>query len=120
MAEAVIRQMVYAQTRLFLASIDSAGLHVDPNAPPRNDVLSILEMHSIRSYRHRARRVTKDDLKTYEWVFAMDNTVLAELQTLPDRHREQGAQEARIRWSGLGMRGSATCKTYAHWCVARR
>jgi protein-tyrosine-phosphatase len=55
---------------------------VDPNAPPRNDVLSILEMHSIRSYRHRARRVTKDDLKTYEWVFAMHNTVLAELQTL--------------------------------------
>ncbi len=91
MAEAVFRQMVREAGLEDQIEVDSAGIgnwHVGD--PPHRGTREVLARHNI-PYDGRARQVTRADLKTFDYVLAMDYENLADLQSLA-RGNSQGTR----------------------------
>ncbi|KAI1921739.1 Low molecular weight phosphotyrosine protein phosphatase [Ophidiomyces ophidiicola] len=95
MAEAVFRDLVARRpptttttttTPLAFDTIDSCGTaayHVGAAPDPRT--IATLRRHGISAYRHAARQVARADFTSFDYIFAMDATNLADLLQLRAR-----------------------------------
>jgi len=82
MAEAVFRNLVHEAGLDHEFRIDSAGTtsyHVGDRA--HNGTLKILAKHRI-DYDGRSRRITRQDLDDFDYIVAMDNENLANIESL--------------------------------------
>ncbi|CRG91073.1 protein-tyrosine phosphatase [Talaromyces islandicus] len=85
MAEGVFRSLTALNRTSLIGDIDSAGTgayHV--HDPPDDRTMSTLRAHGIRNYNHAARKVTKDDFRTFDYILAMDQYNLRDLLRLRD------------------------------------
>lgn len=83
MAEAIFRHQVEAAGLADKIRIDSAGTgdwHV--GKPPHEGTRRILTEHAISYEGIQARQVAKEDLSTFDYIVAMDNSNLSNLQRL--------------------------------------
>ncbi|KAL5360259.1 phosphotyrosine protein phosphatase I superfamily [Aspergillus floccosus] len=78
MAEGVFRNM--AASHPLVSEIDSAGTGAyHTMEPPDSRTMSTLRKHGITNYNHAARKVTKDDFLTFDYLLAMDKYNLRDL-----------------------------------------
>ncbi|QKX54431.1 uncharacterized protein TRUGW13939_01517 [Talaromyces rugulosus] len=85
MAEGVFRSLAAPHRTSLIGDIDSAGTgayHV--HDPPDDRTMSTLRAHGIKNYNHAARKVTKDDFRTFHYILAMDQHNLRDLLRLRD------------------------------------
>ncbi|KAH8703249.1 putative low molecular weight phosphotyrosine protein phosphatase [Talaromyces proteolyticus] len=85
MAEGVFRSLAAPHRTSLIGEIDSAGTgayHV--NDPPDYRTMTTLRAHGIKDYNHAARKVTKDDFRTFDYILAMDQYNLRDLLRLRD------------------------------------
>lgn len=100
MAEGVFRSLAAPNRTSLIGDIDSAGTgayHV--HDPPDDRTMSTLRAHGIRNYNHAARKVTKDDFRTFDYIFAMDKYNLRDLLRLRDSvlaAQKTGATETEV------------------------
>ncbi|CAN8027779.1 unnamed protein product [Ixodes persulcatus] len=81
-AEAVFRHVAKERGVLAEWNIDSAGTndkHV--GSPPDRRAIQCLKDHNVEMD-HRARQVTLDDFRDFDYIFAMDNANLNDLKDL--------------------------------------
>lgn len=98
MAEAVFKNM--AQSHHRITEVDSCGTgayHAGDSPDPRT--MKVLRDHHINNYTHAARKICINDFSQFDYILAMDQQNLHDLQTLRKRavEKEIGAGE-----SGLG------------------
>src|SRR5437868_4309094 len=82
MAEGVFANLVREAGLEDKIEIDSAGTgswHIGEKA--HRGTLAVLDKNRI-PYNGRARRLTRDDLKTYDYIIPMDEENLADIKTL--------------------------------------
>ncbi|KAF7588371.1 hypothetical protein BBP40_005764 [Aspergillus hancockii] len=78
MAEGVFRNA--AASHPLIGKIDSAGTGAyHTGEPPDSRTMSTLRKHGITNYKHAARKVTKDDFLTFDYLMAMDKHNLRDL-----------------------------------------
>ncbi|KAE8152236.1 phosphotyrosine protein phosphatase I superfamily [Aspergillus avenaceus] len=78
MAEGVFRNM--AASHPLIDEIDSAGTGAyHTHEPPDSRTMSTLRQHGIKNYNHAARKVTKEDFLTFDYLMAMDKYNLRDL-----------------------------------------
>ncbi|CAG7924625.1 unnamed protein product [Penicillium olsonii] len=78
MAEGVFRDL--AATHPSIGEIDSAGTAAYHSLePPDSRTMSTLRRHEITEYEHAARKVTREDFLTFDYLLAMDKSNLREL-----------------------------------------
>ncbi|GMF72127.1 unnamed protein product [Aspergillus oryzae] len=78
MAEGVFRNM--AASHPLINEIDSAGTGAyHTHEPPDSRTMSTLRQHGIKNYNHAARKVTKEDFLTFDYLMAMDKYNLRDL-----------------------------------------
>ncbi|KAL4895514.1 phosphotyrosine protein phosphatase I superfamily [Aspergillus ambiguus] len=78
MAEGVFRNM--AASHALIKDIDSAGTGAyHTMEPPDSRTMSTLRKHGIKNYNHAARKVTKEDFLTFDYLLAMDKYNLRDL-----------------------------------------
>jgi len=103
MAEGVFRSLAAPYRTSLIGDIDSAGTgayHV--HDPPDERTMTTLRAHGIRNYKHAARKVTKDDFYTFDYILAMDQYNLRDLLRLRDnvlaaqKKGANGASEADV------------------------
>jgi low molecular weight phosphotyrosine protein phosphatase len=91
MAEGVFRSVAKANPRVGI--IDSAGTgayHILD--PPDYRTMDTLRKHNITNYDHGARKVTEDDMKEFDYIFAMDSSNLHDLQRIQRRVESKGGK----------------------------
>jgi low molecular weight phosphotyrosine protein phosphatase len=78
MAEGVFRN--FASSHALIGEIDSAGTAAYHSLePPDSRTMSTLRRHKIIDYDHAARKVTREDFLTFDYLLAMDKSNLREL-----------------------------------------
>ncbi|KAE8356602.1 phosphotyrosine protein phosphatase I superfamily [Aspergillus coremiiformis] len=78
MAEGVFRNL--AASHPLINEIDSAGTGAyHTHEPPDSRTMSTLRHHGINNYNHAARKVTKEDFLTFDYLMAMDKSNLRDL-----------------------------------------
>jgi low molecular weight phosphotyrosine protein phosphatase len=78
MAEGVFRNLAAGNPSI--GEIDSAGTAAYHSLePPDSRTMSTLRRHKIINYDHAARRVTREDFLTFDYVLAMDKANLRDL-----------------------------------------
>lgn len=78
MAEGVFRNLAAAHPSI--GEIDSAGTAAYHSLePPDSRTMSTLRRHKIANYDHAARKVTREDFLTFDYVLAMDKSNLSDL-----------------------------------------
>ncbi|KAJ5124526.1 Protein-tyrosine phosphatase low molecular weight mammalian [Penicillium bovifimosum] len=78
MAEGVFRNIAAGNPSI--GEIDSAGTAAYHSLePPDSRTMSTLRRHKIVNYDHAARRVTREDFLTFDYVLAMDKANLRDL-----------------------------------------
>ncbi|KAJ5780778.1 Protein-tyrosine phosphatase low molecular weight mammalian [Penicillium paradoxum] len=78
MAEGVFRNL--AATHPSIGEIDSAGTAAYHSLePPDSRTMSTLRHHKIANYEHAARKVTREDFLTFDYLLAMDKANLSDL-----------------------------------------
>jgi len=85
LAEGVFRHHVSRSQESEDFEIDSAGTggwHVGEPADPRS--IEVAQAHGVE-LTSRARKLVVDDLRRFEWVIAMDEQNLRDIQALADR-----------------------------------
>ncbi|OGM41210.1 low molecular weight phosphotyrosine protein phosphatase [Aspergillus bombycis] len=83
MAEGVFRNM--AASHPLIDEIDSAGTGAyHTHEPPDSRTMSTLRQHGIKNYNHAARKVTKEDFLTFDYLMAMDKHNLRDLLDVRD------------------------------------
>ncbi|CAI7616405.1 unnamed protein product [Penicillium discolor] len=83
MAEGVFRNLAGAHPSV--GEIDSAGTAAYHSLePPDSRTMSTLRRHKITDYEHAARKVTREDFLTFDYVLAMDKSNLRDLQDVRD------------------------------------
>ncbi|KMU74468.1 phosphotyrosine protein phosphatase [Coccidioides immitis RMSCC 3703] len=121
MAEAVFQHHISnlpTTSSLKFKTIDSAGTgayHV--HSPPDPRTMSTLQRHNITKYRHAARKVNKADFKEFDYIFAMDDSNLYDLQELQEKvvrdNEKKGAAAdglAELRLFGDFNRDGSVCE----------
>ncbi|QQK48035.1 Protein-tyrosine phosphatase, low molecular weight, mammalian [Penicillium digitatum] len=84
MAEGVFRHIAGAHPSI--GEIDSAGTAAyHCLEPPDSRTMSTLRRHEITDYEHAARKVTREDFLTFDYLLAMDKSNLRDLQELEER-----------------------------------
>ncbi|KAJ5922350.1 hypothetical protein N7516_010053 [Penicillium verrucosum] len=79
MAEGVFRNLAGAHPSV--GEIDSAGTAAYHSLePPDSRTMSTLRRHKITDYEHAARKVTREDFLTFDYLLAMDKSNLRDLQ----------------------------------------
>ncbi|BCR87937.1 tyrosine protein phosphatase LTP1 [Aspergillus chevalieri] len=100
MAEGVFRNVAASHPQI--NEIDSAGTgayHV--MEPPDPRTMSTLRSHGIKNYNHAARKVTREDFLTFDYLLAMDKYNLRDLLD------ERAAVLASLgKGGGAGKKGS--------------
>ncbi|KAJ5566184.1 Protein-tyrosine phosphatase low molecular weight mammalian [Penicillium sp. DV-2018c] len=83
MAEGVFRNLAAGSS--FIGEIDSAGTAAYHSLePPDSRTMSTLRRHKITNYDHAARRVTREDFLTFDYVLAMDKANIRDLLDVRD------------------------------------
>ncbi|CAG8910038.1 unnamed protein product [Penicillium egyptiacum] len=83
MAEGVFRNL--AATCPSIGKIDSAGTAAyHCLEPPDSRTMSTLRRHKIIGYEHAARKVTREDFLTFDYLLAMDKSNLRDLEDVRD------------------------------------
>lgn len=88
MADAVFQQMVKEAGLADEIMVDSAGTsryHIGEQA--HRGTLKVLEKHDI-SYLGRARQLTAEDLELFDYVLAMDQSNLSDIQAMVKQQNE--------------------------------
>lgn len=83
MAEAVFRHLANEaglSGRIDVESAGTGGWHA--GQPPHPGTLSILKQHQIEVGGKRARQLTRADLREFDYVIAMDEENISDIQTL--------------------------------------
>lgn len=84
MAEAVFRSLTLSNPHI--GTIDSAGTGAYHTlSPPDPRTTDTLHAHGIRDYDHGARKITVDDFREFDYVFAMDRSNLRDMLRLKGR-----------------------------------
>lgn len=89
MAEGVFRSLAKSSPRI--GKIDSAGTgayHL--LQPPDSRTMETLRKHKITDYDHGARKITEDDMRTFDYIFAMDSSNLYDLQRIQRKADAKG------------------------------
>ncbi|KAL7622724.1 Low molecular weight phosphotyrosine protein phosphatase [Parahypoxylon ruwenzoriense] len=112
MAEGVFRSIVKDKSSPYYGHIDkvdscgTGGYHVGDE--PDSRTLSTLEDHGITNYVHSARRLRDSDFQNFDYIFAMDNGNLMDLERWRDRSKRASSSRARImlfgEFSGTGRK----------------
>ncbi|MBN2910150.1 low molecular weight phosphotyrosine protein phosphatase [Polycladomyces sp. WAk] len=90
MAEAVFRHMVKEEGLEDRIRVDSAGTgDWHTGEPPHHGTRRILKQYGISDEGIRARQVKKRDLEDFDYIIAMDDSNLANLRRLADRHHQR-------------------------------
>jgi low molecular weight phosphotyrosine protein phosphatase len=92
MAEAVFRHLTIntSPPHPHISLIDSAGTGAyHTGSSPDSRTMKVLRKNSITGYRHAARKVTSDDFETFDWIFAMDQDNLEDLEDMRRRVRKK-------------------------------
>jgi len=85
MAEAVFRSASAPHRPSLIDHIDSAGTGAyHALSPPDYRTMSTLRQHGITNYNHSARKVTKEDFRTFDYILAMDKDNLRDLLRVRD------------------------------------
>jgi low molecular weight phosphotyrosine protein phosphatase len=112
MAEGVFRSLSSSQQHsILIDEIDSAGTgayHV--HDPPDHRTMATLRQHGIKNYNHAARKVTKEDFRTFDYILAMDQYNLRDLLRLRDsiiHGGQSGRTKGRITVNSLGTKSNA-------------
>lgn len=89
MAEGVFRSVAKSNPRV--GEVDSAGTGAYHTLdPPDYRTMATLRKHSITDYDHGARQVRGDDFHTFDYIFAMDQHNLRDLQRLQAKVNSKG------------------------------
>lgn len=89
MAEGVFQSLVSSapnSTSSLITHIDSCGTgayHVGDSPDPRT--MATLKAHNISTYRHKARKFNPSDFETFDYILAMDDSNLEDLNDLRKR-----------------------------------
>lgn len=85
-----------------IGEVDSAGTGAyHTNEPPDDRTMETLEKHGIVGYDHGARKVEKEDLNNFDYIFAMDRHNLQSLQRMQRiAEQKQGAVRANVSLFG--------------------
>ncbi|KAI9716496.1 MAG: hypothetical protein M1828_007656 [Chrysothrix sp. TS-e1954] len=76
--------------------IDSAGTGAyHANSPPDPRTTAVLERHEISDYSHAARKVTYEDFRSFDWIFAMDEENLEDLVEMREALERRGKGRSR-------------------------
>jgi protein-tyrosine phosphatase len=90
MAEALFKNLVKKEGLINKFEIDSAATgpwHV--GKPPHEGTLNILKQYKVSSEGLIARELTKDDLTTFDYIIAMDNSNIKNINILTDPATEE-------------------------------
>lgn len=105
MAEGVFRNLADAHPAI--GEIDSAGTGAYHSLePPDSRTMSTLRRHGITGYNHAARKVTKEDFLTFDYLLAMDKSNLSDLLDVREsviaslRRKADSRSAAKITRSG--------------------
>lgn len=96
MAEAIFRHLVAErglQDRIQIDSAGTGGWHI--GEPPHPRTQAVLQARHISFDGQRARQVRPEDLHSFDYILAMDEENLADLQQMARRHGARG-QIARL------------------------
>jgi len=91
LAEGVFRNRVAAAGLEHRIEIDSAGTggwHV--GEPPDSRSAEVARVHGVSLDGQSARRVSPDDLRSHDWIVAMDRSNLDDLRRLREEHGGEG------------------------------
>jgi low molecular weight phosphotyrosine protein phosphatase len=84
MAEGVFRSLAGSHPRI--GTIDSAGTAAYHTLePPDYRTMDTLRKHGIRDYDHSARKIRAEDFRNFDYILAMDNANLRDLQRAQQR-----------------------------------
>jgi low molecular weight phosphotyrosine protein phosphatase len=94
MCEAVFQSL--ATSSPLISRIDSCGTgayHI--GSQPDSRTIATLKAHDITTYRHAARKFSPtSDFRDFEWIFAMDDENLEDLEALRKREvKKRGGEE---------------------------
>jgi low molecular weight phosphotyrosine protein phosphatase len=102
MAEAVLHSLASSHPRL--SHVDSAGTGAyHTGAPPDSRTMSTLEDNGIAGYEHAARKVKASDFTEFDYVLAMDDDNLYDLERARQRamkNRGATGKKAKIMLFG--------------------
>ena len=102
MAEAVLRSLASPHPRL--AHVDSAGTGAyHAGAPPDSRAMSTLEDNGIVDYKHAARKIRPSDFTEFDYILAMDDDNLYDLEQARQRvvkNKEETGKKAKIMLFG--------------------
>lgn len=91
MAEGVFRSV--AKNNPHVGEIDSCGTGAYHTLdPPDSRTMATLRKNGINDYDHGARQVTKEDFSDFDYIFAMDQWNLRDLQKLQRRVESKGSK----------------------------
>ncbi|KEF62727.1 uncharacterized protein A1O9_00700 [Exophiala aquamarina CBS 119918] len=103
MAEGVFRSLTKTNPRI--AQIDSAGTGAYHTLDPPDDrTMATLRKHKITDYDHGARQVLGVDFDRFDYIFAMDQHNLRDLQRVQRRVESRG-QKSRAKLMLFGEYG---------------
>ncbi|PKY06640.1 phosphotyrosine protein phosphatases I [Aspergillus campestris IBT 28561] len=92
MAEGVFRNV--AASHPLIGEIDSAGTGAYHSMePPDSRTMSTLRKHGITDYNHAARKVTKQDFLTFDYLIAMDTWNLTDLLELREAVAKKSGED---------------------------
>ncbi|KAJ4332419.1 Low molecular weight phosphotyrosine protein phosphatase [Didymella glomerata] len=114
MAEGVFQSLVSSSpssTSSLISSVDSCGTgayHVGDGPDPRT--MATLKAHNITTYRHKARKFHPSDFETFDYILAMDDSNLEDLNDLRKRvySKKKGEAEGEGKVMLFGAFGGKT------------
>jgi low molecular weight phosphotyrosine protein phosphatase len=114
MAEGVFQSLVSSSpssTSSLISSVDSCGTgayHVGDGPDPRT--MATLKAHNITTYRHKARKFHPSDFETFDYILAMDDSNLEDLNDLRKRvySKKKGEAEGKGKVMLFGAFGGKT------------
>ncbi|KAI1397094.1 LMWPc-domain-containing protein [Hypoxylon fuscum] len=112
MAEGVFRSIVKDKSSPYYNLIDkvdscgTGGYHTGDG--PDDRTMSTLEDNGITNYVHAARRLRDSDFQNFDYIFAMDNSNLMDLERWKDRSKKLSSAKAQVmlfgEFSGTGRK----------------
>ncbi|KAI1451589.1 LMWPc-domain-containing protein [Annulohypoxylon moriforme] len=112
MAEGVFRSIVKDRSSPYYSLIDkvdscgTGGYHTGDE--PDSRTMSTLADHGITNYTHAARRVRDSDFREFDYIFAMDNGNLEDLERWRNRSQKLSSSKAQVmlfgEFSGTGRK----------------
>ncbi|KAI1778462.1 LMWPc-domain-containing protein [Hypoxylon cercidicola] len=112
MAEGIFRSIVKDESSPYynlIGKVDSCGTggyHI--GAQPDSRTMSTLADNGITNYVHAARKLRDSDFRDFDYIFAMDNANLMDLERWMDRSKRSSSSKAQVmlfgQFSGTGRK----------------